>query len=85
MEKAHDVQRVTISGTTMKLCVDGNDYEIDLAAQSSVLATATADQRANFQITPSGYGIHWPELDEDLSIDCLVGLAHARPAAASHA
>ncbi|PKN21436.1 MAG: hypothetical protein CVU65_16870 [Deltaproteobacteria bacterium HGW-Deltaproteobacteria-22] len=25
-------------------------------------------------MSPSGYGIHWPELDEDLSVDGLLGL-----------
>lgn len=30
------------------------------------LKRATAKQRANFEIMPMG--IHWPELDEDLSI-----------------
>ena len=30
------------------------------------LAGATAAQRANFEIMPMG--IHWPEIDEDLSI-----------------
>jgi hypothetical protein len=26
----------------------------------------------NFEVSPSGYGIHWPELDEDLSIDGMI-------------
>lgn len=30
------------------------------------LAGATAEQRANFEIMPMG--IHWPDIDEDLSI-----------------
>ena len=30
------------------------------------LASASASQRANFEIMPMG--IHWPDLDEDLSI-----------------
>ena len=25
---------------------------------------------------PSGYGIHWPLIDEDLSIDGLLGIVH---------
>ena len=29
-----------------------------------------------FEISPSGYGIHWPLLDEDLSIDGLLGVVH---------
>lgn len=26
----------------------------------------------NFRITPSGYGVHWPDLDEDISIKAFV-------------
>jgi len=29
-----------------------------------------------FEISPSGYGIHRPFLDEDISIDGLLGIAH---------
>ena len=81
MDKAHDVQKVTLSGPTMFLCVDGEHYEIDLPQQSERLASATQKQRENFQVSPSGYGIHWPDLDEDLSIDGLIGVKHQRPRA----
>jgi hypothetical protein len=39
---------------------------------SPVLASATADERRGAQLSPGGYGIHWPMLDEDLSIGGLV-------------
>ena len=32
------------------------------------LANATAEELKNWEISPSGVGIHWPELDEDISI-----------------
>ncbi len=32
------------------------------------LAKAKKSQLKNYQISPSGYGINWPELDEDLSV-----------------
>lgn len=31
------------------------------------LLNATPAQRANWQICGGGYGIHWPDIDEDLS------------------
>jgi len=31
------------------------------------LLRATAEQRANWMISGAGYGIHWPDVDEDLS------------------
>ncbi|MCE5230828.1 DUF2442 domain-containing protein [bacterium] len=39
---------------------------------SKTLLNATEKQRMNAQLAPSGYGIHWPDLDEDLSIGGLV-------------
>ncbi len=38
---------------------------------------ATADQLANWQVSGGGYGIHWPDIDEDLSTD---GLLRGAPA-----
>jgi Protein of unknown function (DUF2442) len=36
------------------------------------LLSATAAQRANYELSP--FGVHWPEIDEDLSIEgMLVG------------
>lgn len=32
------------------------------------LADVTKEQLENYEISPSGYGIHWPDLDEDLSV-----------------
>jgi hypothetical protein len=79
MHKAHDVQSVSFVGTTMVLQVDGNEYRIDITRQSARLARATPDQRNRFEVSPAGYGIHWPELDEDLSIDGLIGVKHSSP------
>jgi len=39
---------------------------------SPVLATATELQRLTAQLSPGGYGVHWPLLDEDLSISGLL-------------
>ena len=33
---------------------------------------ASLDQLQNFEITPFGYGIHWPEIDEDISVKAFV-------------
>jgi len=39
---------------------------------SKKLASATKLQRSTAELSPGGYGIHWPLLDEDLSISGLV-------------
>lgn len=36
------------------------------------LAHGTPAERANFDISGAGYGIHWPDLDEDLGVDGLM-------------
>ena len=36
------------------------------------LAYGTQADRANFQISGAGYGIHWPDLDEDVSVEGLL-------------
>ena len=36
------------------------------------LRTATSEQRENYRIGAGGRGLHWPELDEDLSIAGLM-------------
>ena len=38
---------------------------------------ATTDQLANWQVCGGGYGIHWPDIDEDLSTE---GLLRGAPA-----
>ncbi|TKS57863.1 MAG: hypothetical protein EWM72_03395 [Nitrospira sp.] len=79
MHETHDVQSVTFSGPTLILQVDGKQYKIDIRKQSKRLAKATQQQRENFEVSPAGYGIHWPDVDEDLSIDGLIGVKHAYP------
>ena len=36
------------------------------------LAHGTPEERANFQISGAGYGIHWPDLDEDIGVEGLI-------------
>jgi Protein of unknown function (DUF2442) len=41
------------------------------------LLHATSEQREHWQVSGAGYGIHWPDLDEDLSTE---GLLRGAPA-----
>lgn len=36
------------------------------------LAHGTADERARWEICGAGYGIHWEDLDEDISVEGLL-------------
>ncbi|MBI1320744.1 MAG: DUF2442 domain-containing protein [Candidatus Hydrogenedens sp.] len=72
MAKAHEVKVCGVVGTELDLLVDGEAYLFDLASVSSRLARATPQQLANLEVSPGGYGLYWPEVDEDLSIDGLL-------------
>jgi hypothetical protein len=74
--KFDTVEKISFSGDQMTLNVDSRQVTVDLRKVSPVLAAASAKQRMNYEISPSGYGIHWPELDEDLSVDALLGIKH---------
>lgn len=56
--------------------VDGRTITVPFAWYPRLLH-ATAEQRANWQTAGGGYGIHWPEIDEDLS---TAGLLRGVPA-----
>lgn len=75
MGKIHNVQSIDADETYLYLMVDEKSYRIRWEDCSSILAKATMAQRKRFDVAPSGYGIHWPELDEDLAITPL--LQHA--------
>ena len=48
-------------------------FKWKISAISEKLANASDSQKNNFKISPSGYGIHWPDLEEDLSLKGLPG------------
>ena len=50
---------------------DGREISVPLAWFPRLLH-ATTDQRRNFELLGDGDGIHWPEIDEDLSVAGLL-------------
>ncbi len=78
----HTVQSLEFRGPMLLLTVDGQTYEIAIAEASARLAQASESDRNHYRIAPSGYGIHWPTLDEDLSINGLIKLASSAQAIA---
>ncbi len=55
---------------------DGRTITVPLTWYPKLLH-GSLDQRQNWQISGGGYGIHWPDLDEDLSTE---GLLRGAPA-----
>lgn len=56
--------------------MDGRTISVPLTWYPRLL-NATAKQRRNWKIAGGGYGIHWPDLDEDLNTE---GLLRGAPA-----
>src|SRR6266480_728283 len=66
---------VTDDTITARL-VDGRVISVPLA-WSWRLSEATPAQRANWELIGDGHGVHWPDIDEDLSAE---GMLHGVPA-----
>jgi len=79
MNKFHNIESVEFKENTLILKIDNNTHKFGLDRCSSKLLEASQTQRDNYEISPSGYGIHWPMIDEDLSIDGLLGIKHSIP------
>lgn len=75
MNKHHTIQSLDFDKQWMIVTVDGQTFRLPMAETSQRLANASETERKIYQVSPSGYGIHWPTLDEDLSIDGLLSLA----------
>jgi len=56
----------------MILYVDGKMFKFKLKDISKRLYNATAAERGVYRVISSGYGIYWPLIEEDLSIDGLI-------------
>ncbi len=58
---------------------DGRTISVPLA-WSWRLSDATPEQRSNFRIIGGGQGVHWPDIDEDISVHGMLhGIAAMRP------
>jgi hypothetical protein len=76
MKKYHSIKNINFKSGKLNLTVDGKSLEFDLDSISQRLAGASEEELRNYEISPGGYGIHWPLVDEDISIDGLLGITH---------
>jgi hypothetical protein len=81
MKPYHVINRIEAGSDTLCLVVDGNEYQLFWQDISNILATASMAERNRFEVSPAGYGIHWSLLDEDLSVDALIGIQYELPTA----
>ena len=73
----------SLDNTAMDVRFDSDSVMFDLADGRTISAplawfprlfSATTAQRSNWQLIGRGYGVHWPDVDEDISILGLQGL-----------
>ena len=65
-------REVSISDDELTVSLaDGRKISVPLVWFPRLLH-ATADQRRNFELLGDGEGIHWPDIDEDLSVAGLL-------------
>ncbi len=62
---------------------DGRTISVPLA-WSWRLSNATPSQRAHFEIIGGGEGVHWPDIDEDISASGMLHGIPARPPKSTH-
>lgn len=65
MVTKNDITRIWLTDTAVWLQLKDDRQASELFADYPRLAGATANQRENYIV--SHFGLHWPELDEDLS------------------
>lgn len=76
----HRIKNVRCTRDSLRVdLLDGRSIIVPLAWYPRLLH-ATAQQRANWKIAGGGFGIHWPDVDEDLSAE---GLLRGLPASQS--
>ena len=79
VKPGEQVKDVRFTEDTMSVdLMDGRTITVPLAWYPRLLHAAAA-QRARWQLCGGGFGIHWPELDEDLSTEGLLRSAPAAP------
>jgi hypothetical protein len=73
MKNHHAISNLKFENGFLVIIIDGKLKRIQLKTISPVLEKASEEEINKYEISPSGYGIHWPLLDEDISIDGLFG------------
>jgi hypothetical protein len=79
LERANEPLAIGLEVTDDELIVslaDGRRLSVPIAWYPR-LANATPEQRRNWEIIGPGVGFHWPDVDEDLSVE---GMLRGAPA-----
>lgn len=70
-------QRVSVTEDTLTVeLVDGRTVTVPVTWYPR-LAHGSVAERANWRLIGEGEGVHWPDLDEDISIEGLLAGRHS--------
>ena len=67
-----NIESIIFKQNSMIIYINGIEHFFELDKVSSKLLNATSIERNEYQISPANYGLHWPLIDEDLSIKKLL-------------
>ena len=66
------VLNVLVTDDTLSVDLeDGRTVSVPIGCYPR-LAAGTDSERDNFEISAAGYGVHWPDLDEDIGVEGLL-------------
>jgi len=68
--------RIETTSDAIILFVNKKKFALAWEDCSPRLKQATDEQRQHAELSPGGYGIHWPLIDEDLSVAGLLARAN---------
>ena len=77
MDKIYNISAIQFDNDHLIIKVDNAVIKVRICDASDKLAKASESERNDYKVSPSGYGIHWNRLDEDLSINGLLKLARS--------
>lgn len=73
VERETFAQSIGFSEDSMVVCLDdGRSITVPLAWYPR-LSAGTKAERENYELIGDGEGIHWPDLDEDISVEGIIG------------
>ena len=73
--RQHSFRTLETTPEALIVVLDSGPVSIPWEMCSERLAHASQAERDRAELSPSGYGIHWPLIDEDLAVGPLVRTA----------
>lgn len=72
MKSIPNIEQVSITKGDLVILSEGVEYRFRVRALSSRLSAASEEDLEDYEVSASGYGIHWRKIDEDISLVALL-------------